>query len=396
MTATILDAKIEELRTHFPSIQERGYFNAGSNGPIPDIAHKAMVAGASEEFEQGRIGPGMYEKLPAYLASARERIAHLINATPGEIAITTSTGDGLNIAFAGLRWQPGDEIVTTNLEHPCMFRPMLLAGHKHGVITRVADIGYGDLNVVRLIEERLTKRTRVIAVSHLQWSTGAVMPLQELADLAHSRGILLFVDGAQSTGQIPIDVKKSGVDVYALPGQKWLCGFTGTGALYVAANCIPDIQPSFIRSCAAADLDGGFVVPAPGALRYEFVDGYGPMIRAWNAVLGWLQDEVEHEWMFERIHELGQRFHRGISGIHGLNVITPREFMGGIVNFTIDGLSAHETASAIYEQGHVVRSLVAPPCPSSVRVSNGWWNTGAEVDSLVDAIAVIARAAREN
>lgn len=394
MTATILDAKIEELRSHFPAILAHGYFNAGSNGPIPDITHQALLEGATEEFEEGRIGPGVYEKMPGYLTSVRERIARLINASPGEVAITTSTGDGLNIAFAGMRWNPGDEIVTTNLEHPCMFRPMLLAGHRSGVITRVVDIGNGDGNVVGQIEQSLTKRTRVIAISHLQWSTGAVMPLQEIAELAHSRDILVFVDGAQSAGQIPIDVKKFGVDVYALPGQKWLCGLTGTGALYVASNRLADIQPSFIRGCGGTDLEGNFIIPAPGAMRYEFVDGYGPMIRAWNATLRWLEDEVGHEWMFERIHELGQRFHRGISGIKGVNVLTPREFMGGIVNFTIDGISVQAAANGIYERGHIVRSVVAPPSPQSVRVSNGWWNTGAEVDSLVDAIAVISRAAR--
>src|SRR5262245_50604091 len=205
-----------------------------------------MVEAAQAELERGRIGPGVYEGLTAGWKQLRAQIADVFGADADEIALMRSTTEGLNVALFGLTWNRGDEVITANLEHGGLFSPLGLLAHRHGVVIRTVDIGNGEGDVVSQLLSAVTPRTRVIAISHLQWSSGAVMPLKDLATEARRRGILTIIDAAQSAGQIPVNLHDLGVDAYALSGQKWLCGPGGSGALYVRRDALSLIQPTYI------------------------------------------------------------------------------------------------------------------------------------------------------
>lgn len=216
--------KIRRLRLELPATVATGYFNAGTNGPLPRKVHETIVGAAERELIAGRIMPGVYEGHAAHKERVREILASIFGGKPDEYAITRSTNDGLNIALNGIAWQRGDEVVTTALEHPGLMAPLALLANRRAIVIRVADVGDGSGDVVAALERAMTPRTRVIALSHVLWSSGAVMPLRDISEMAARYGAIVVVDAAQSAGQVPVDLGESGVAAYAMSGQKWLCG----------------------------------------------------------------------------------------------------------------------------------------------------------------------------
>lgn len=388
--STMTESKITSLRKMLPAVHTTGYFNAGTFGPMPDVALEAAKSVLEREVAEGRIRPGGYLENRERNRRLVVMAAEIFGANDDEIALTHSASEGLSTALGGIDWKRGDEVVTTNEEHPGLLLPLALLAHRQGVVTRYASIGNGGSNVVDSIARLITSRTRVIALSHVLWSTGAVLPLRDVADLAARHGAMVFVDAAQSAGHVPIDLGASGVDVYAMAGQKWLCGPEGTGFLYVRRNRFVDIAPIVARY---GQFDtSGYCLPAPGAHRYESGEFSAPVLAAQEAILTWLRDDVEFDWAYARIRELGARFHSKISTIPGVRVITPANAMAGIVNFMIEGEPPSAVSSKLFERGFTIRYVDAKPCIVSARASVSWWNTEEEVDRLCEAIAEIAAA----
>ena len=385
---TATDARVDALREQLPAVRTTGYFNTGSNGPIPRVAHEAAEEAARREFDQGRIAPGVYEITRERNRHIAALAAEMFGADADEIALTHSATEGLNAALMGMSWDPGDEIVSTTEEHPGLLLPLSLLSHRYGVVTRYADTGDSAGGVVEALARQITSRTRVIALSHVLWSTGAVLPLREIADLARDNELMVVVDAAQSAGQVPVDVHAAGVDAYAMAGQKWLCGPESTGLLYVRRDRFPDIAPTYARNGQFEA--SGYFLPAAGAMRYEIAGFYPPAIAAQAAVLTWLRDDVGLDWAYDRIATLGAEFRARLAQIDGVAVITPAEAMAGLVNFTVAGLSPQEVAARLYERGYTIRYVDNKPCTVSARASVGWWNTEHEVAGLAAAIADLA------
>src|SRR5215213_4717438 len=385
---TATDAKVDALRAQLPAVQTTGYFNTGSNGPIPIVAYEAADAVARRELEQGRIVPGAYTDNRDRNRRFAAMAAAIFGADGDEIALTHSATEGLGTALMGMTWNPGDEIITTFEEHPGLLLPLALLARRFGVVTRYADIGDGSSGVVEALGSRITSRTRVIALSHVLWSTGAVLPLREISELARQHEVIVVVDGAQSAGQVPVDLHALNVDAYAMAGQKWLCGPEATGLLYVRRDSFADIAPTFARYGQFEP--SGYFIPAQGAMRYEIGEFYSPAVAAQEAALRWLRDEVDLAWAFDRIATLGAEFRRRLTSIDGVKVATPSEPMAGLVNFTIAGLSSQDVTSQLYERGYTIRYVETAPCTVSARASLGWWNTAEQVAGLAAAVADLA------
>lgn len=379
--------KLSRLRTQLPAVSTTGYFNAGTNGPLCRPAHDAIVAAAEQELTTGRIVPGVYQGHAEQISCIREVLADIFNADTSELALTRSTNDGLNIALNGIAWNPGDEVLTTNLEHPSLFTPLALLAHRYGIVIKVVDIGNGGGDVVATLEAAITPRTRVLALSHVMWSSGAIMPLHDISAMAHRHNALVVVDAAQSPGQVKVDLHDTGVDAYAMAGQKWLCGPEGTGVLYVATAAFPEISPSHIRYGQADPT--GYLIPAPGARRYEMGECYSPAMIGMEATLKWLRDEVGTEWAFARTKTLAQRFAKGIQELDGVEIFSPLDKIGGLVCFNVPDMTPQELTDTLYARGQTIRYVAYAPGPTIARASIAWWNTEDEVEQLVKEIADI-------
>lgn len=207
------------LRSEFPVLAARAYLNAGTDGPLSHAAEAAARSELQRELQEGRAG-AHFERRQELSQELRGAYARALGADPADVALTTGTTEGMAHVVAGLPLQPGDEILTSDEEHPGLLGP-LSAARERGVEVRVVPFA-------RLAAEE-GPRTRLIACSHVSWMTGALAP----AELADARAPVLL-DGAQGVGAVPVDLAALGCDAYAGAGQKWLCGPDGSGMLFVS------------------------------------------------------------------------------------------------------------------------------------------------------------------
>lgn len=388
MSATVAATKLDALRAQMPALQATGYFNAGTFGPMPQVGADAALELFRSDLELGRIAPGSYERAGERNRSVTEIAAGMFGADAREIALTHSAGEGLNIALMGINWAAGDEVITTAEEHPGLLNPLALLARRYGIVNRVAPVSTDTTEVLDAIEALITSSTRVIALSHVLWSTGMVLPLREICELARANELMVIVDAAQSAGQVPLNLHDLGVDAYAMAGQKWLCGPEGTGLLYVRHDRFADISPTYARY-GQADLSGFFMPPAT-AHRYESGEFTGPVIAAQAATLTWLRDEVDMDWAYARVAEMGALFRSLLTEIPNVEILTPAHAMAGMVNFNVAGRHPREVSDALYGRGYTIRFVDYAPCAVSARASVSWWNSEAEVRGLASAIADIA------
>lgn len=380
--------KLMALRENLPAVSVTGYFNSGSNGPIPKASYEILKSSWDSEYTDGRASLSFYGLGAQKLTSLRATIASIFNADVSEVAITHSTGEGMNAAMQGVMWQPGDEIVTTNLEHPALFFASASVVQRYGLVQNVVDIGYGGGDVLAQLKAAFTPRTRVLMISHLQWSSGAVMPIKEIAAYCRSQGILTVVDAAQGGGQLDIDFHDLDVDVYSMAGQKWLLGPNASGIMLVRKASLGYFRPSYVRGGSWDEY--GFFAPPAGASRFENGEMFGPAIEAFDEGLQWLRDDVGFAWLAARNATLGKRVHKALSKTKNVTVTTPTGNMAGMVCFNVGGMHPRDVSTALAERGYTIRYVEARPCPTSARISASWWTTEEEVDGLCDAIAAVA------
>jgi L-cysteine/cystine lyase len=356
----------EEARGLFPVLERYAYLNAGTLGPLARPTLDAIEERARYDEQQGRGGRAWFESMLELRARVRQKVARLISAEPESLALTSSTTDGCNIVVAGLGLQPGDEVVTTNSEHPGLLLPLAVSG----ATVRVADVASRP---VAEAAERITSlvgpKTKLLALSHVLWTTGQVMPVQQLK---RETGLPLLVDGAQSVGAIPVDVGDA--DYYTVSGQKWLCGPEPLGALYIRdPDSLRIAFPSYWAQ-ASIEPDGSFV-PRDNAERFDTGWIATHMLAGWEAAL-----DLRPDWCFERAAEMTEHCRRTLAGSCG---VIGEPGQGTLVSFVPPGDPA-ETAGELYARGVVVRDL---PGTGWVRASCGWWTSEEDIARLVAGVA---------
>jgi selenocysteine lyase/cysteine desulfurase len=217
------------FRANFPVLENLVYLNAGTDGPIPRVAADAAARELAAEVSDGRVF-SHFERRRALLTDLRAAYAAVLGCDEGEVALTTSTSEGCGAILGGLSLGAGDEIVTSDSEHPGLIGP-LLAARARGVTVKA--VPFRDL------ADAVSATTTLVACSHVNWHTGELAPAA-LADVP----VPVLLDGAQGIGAVEVDVRALGCAAYAASGQKWLCGADGTGMLYVSPELLDQVLPT--------------------------------------------------------------------------------------------------------------------------------------------------------
>ena len=221
---------IETLRKEFPVLESVAYLNAGTDGPLPGAAAQAGAEELLGEARRGRAGEH-FERRRELADELRAAYADALACEPAELALTTCTSDGLSSVIDGMQLSEGDEILTSDEEHPALLGALSAVRALRGVSIRTVPLAS--------IAEAVTEHTQLVACSHISWMSGQLAPA-ELAQLE----VPVVLDGAQGVGAVPVDVRALGCDAYAGAGQKWLCGPDGLGMLYLAPSFMERLQVS--------------------------------------------------------------------------------------------------------------------------------------------------------
>jgi L-cysteine/cystine lyase len=387
------EPQIAALRAELPVLERLTYLNTGTAGPLPRRTVAAITAANERQLVEGRASFKVYmEDYFPLLADVRARFARLLGAEAGEVAITHHTTEGLNIATWGLPWQPGDEIVLTTHEHDAGLLPAYAVARRFGLVVRLVDPAGDAAAVVAAIRAALSPRTRLVILSHVTYTTGAVLPVQAIAEVAHQHGALVAVDGAQAAGAIPVDVRALGADFYAVPGQKWLCGPEGVGALYVRNACLSTLAPTYIGGFALRDFEAvdltGYFLPAPDARRYEQSSLYWPALYGMQESLRWLEEDLGWAWVFTQTAAMTAQCRTMLGDLPGITLHTPASY-GSLTAFSLAGREAQATATQLSEQGVIIRSI---PIYNWLRVATGFFTTEADLARLREELLTAAAA----
>lgn len=385
------DERLEALRDALPALAAGIYLNAGTAGPLPAEAAAAMDEVAAWELRTGRASPALFPETLQRLEEARAAVAAVLHADLDAVALTHSTTDGLGIAAAGIDWRPGDRVVVTSLEHVGLLGHLYGLRDRFGIELVIADVGNGadDERTLAAIGAAIDERTRLVALSHVAWTTGAVLPVAAVAAIAHDRrDVLVLVDGAQSAGAIATDPGVLGADAYAIPAQKWLLGPEGMGALWVGPRGLERLVPSAggFLSFERSDTRG-LGLRWAGARRFEATNFHRPSVVGFARSCGWLAMFVGLEWALERGPRLTRVLAERLAAIPGVRLGAPSDRLATLVSFTIDGWTAAEVCD---ELGRRVFAIVRQVPGELVRVSVGWFSSGAELERFATAVELLA------
>jgi L-cysteine/cystine lyase len=350
---------VDEARAQFPVLERYAFLNAGSSGPLPQAAADAASARLDRDLRLGRSGKEYIEEIFELRERARAGIAAVLGASADHVALTESTTRGCQVVVSGLGLDESDEIVTTTEEH------FGLLGQLHGSGARVV-LAEADEDALLAA---VTPRTRLLAVSHVVWTTGRRL---DLTRLRRPNGPPLLVDGAQSAGAIPIDL--TGADFYTVSAQKWLCGPDPSGALFVRDPERLRVALPSMFSTQSYEPDGSFA-PKDGARRFDAGWIGVPSLAGLEASLG-----VHPEWRYEGAAAVAARCRELLEPL--VDVVTPAG-QSTLVSFRPPGDPA-ELVAKLHEQGVIVREL---PGRDLVRASCGWWTNEDDLRRLAAGLS---------
>jgi cysteine desulfurase/selenocysteine lyase len=395
---------LEKVRADFPILSRKVhdkplvYLDNAASAQKPRAVLDRIMRAYTEEY--ANVHRGLHFLANAATEAyedARETVRRFINApSTEEIIFTRSSTEAINLvaqSFGGMRVKEGDEIVLSIMEHHSNVVPWHFHRERRGAKIRWAPIHEDGSFDIEAFEKLLTERTKMVAIVHMSNVTGTVVPIKEVCRIAHERGIPVLVDGSQSAVHLPIDVRELGCDFFVFTGHKTY-GPTGIGVLWGKREHL-DAMPPF--------LGGGEMIEnvtedwvTYGVPPYKFEAGTPPIVQAigLGAALKYMEG-LGREAIRAHEAEIGRYAQEQLSALNYLRIFGSAPGKGAIVAFEMNGAHAHDVSTIIDREGIAVRAgthcaqplLARYGVTSTCRASFGLYNTKAEVDVLVKALA---------
>jgi selenocysteine lyase/cysteine desulfurase len=374
-----------EVRDQYPLSRDITYFNTGGLGPVCQPA-LAMAAETTRRLqEKSEHGHGL-------LAGARETLARFLGAGPAEIAFVRNATEGNSIIAAGLKLDRGDEVIFESHAHPGGSFCWLHQAKLRGIRVKIFEPDPRDSagNPAR-IEALMTRRTRVVQVSHVTAPTGILLPVAAIARLCRERAVWFHIDGAQSAGMFPFSLREIGCDSFAASGHKWLGAPHETGVLFIRRERLDEVAPTLVGAYSG-EVDGlpGELRLAPTAIRHEYGTRNAAPILALAAAARF-QETIGRERIAARGRALIERVRAGLARVRGVEIPTPADpaACGSMLAFRTAAVPFDRLFARLMRE-HAIRCRpVSEQKLDALRVSTHGFNSPAECDALVAAVEKI-------
>jgi len=382
----LTDEEVFAIRREFPALERYAYFTTNGLGVLPVRAAEAVRA-RLDDLSRNAIVSTLFNNGPI-VEDARARVVRLLGCDAAEVAFCRNTSEGVLWAASSLRFQAGDEILVAQGEYPANVLPWM-AQESRGVITRL--LPQRDRRITPdIVAAAWTPRTRVLAVSFVQYNSGFRADLRGLAEVVHQRGGVLFCDAIQGLGALRLDVRETGVDVLAAGTHKWLLGVQGLGIFYCRRELLDRLDAAHVATGSLVDDRDPEDPHAPyaralvsearrfeeGTRNYLGITALAESLR--------LIEEIGIERIEARVKELTD-YLVGEATRRGCRVGSPRGAgeWSGIVLFAPPegGPSASDLVAAMHRQRITINAR-----EGCIHMGVHFYNTRAEIDRVVAAL----------
>ena len=377
---------VQELRQlFFPITRQSVYLNHAANGPLPRPVARTLHTYIDDTSEFGSIN---FPRWSEYVRGAHRRLAALMHFRPDQVALTASTSDGLMHIAGGLRWLPGDTIISAECEFPSNIYPWLNL-REQGVQVHLVAMRDNRIAVEDVLAS-ITEHTRLVSLSLVEFSTGFRNDIAAIARYCHERGIVCGVDAIQALGALDIDAQALGIDFLAAASHKWLLAPQKTGILYVSDELLAQLQ---------VPRRGWFSVESPfdffnyeqplkaGAARFEHSSSNCLPIIGLDATLG-VFESLDGGMPAVEQRILGLTGY-AIAGLERLGyLVTSPQGEGersGIVCFKVHPDRQHISPQQLADE-LASRNIYVAARGDVVRISPHFYNTVEEIDTLLNAL----------
>ena len=378
-----------DFRAQLPALANKTYFNYGGQGPLPTPALQAITTAWQQIQELGPFTGAVWPYIEQTTGRLRQHLARWFGVPPHRLAFTENVTSGCVLPLWGLPWQPGDELLIGDCEHPGVVAACRELARRQGL--QLATLPVADLRgtpaetearVLERLEQRLTPATRLVVLSHLLWNTGQLMPITAVAQqlAGHSRHPWLLVDGAQSLGCIPLDQAAAAADIYACTGHKWCCGPEGLGAVALSERVLEQAQPTLIGWRSLRSEASGSSSFHSDSRRFEVATSCVPLYAGLEQSLQLLEAEGSAEERLARIQRSSHRLWQGLGAIPRARPLLEVAPPAGLVSFELEGEGPEATVNRLGQQSLWVRSLDEPHC---LRACTHITTTDDEIDRLL-------------
>jgi cysteine desulfurase/selenocysteine lyase len=369
---------IDLIRSEFPVTSKYAYFDHAAVGPLPTRVLEATKRVVQEKSE----GDIHWESWEEGTEAARKSIAELVGARVEEIALTTSTSEGLAVVANGLSYEKDQNIVTCDMEFASNLFPWQALAKRYGVELRVVRNREATLRMEDF-SDVIDAKTKLVAISYVQYSNGFRTDLAELSKIAHENGAYVVTDAVQAVGQMPIDVANLGVDFLASSGYKWLLSPISTGFLYVKRTLLDELWPTIVgyRSDEnPMDFSYRTLQPAQTARRYEAGQLNFPGFAGMKEAIGLLQ-EVGMQNVWNRICSHIDLLRSGIekNGTFQIRSSMNEKNRSGILSLACQ--NPDSIADRLFEHGIVISVR-----GGGLRISPHFYNTEEEIRKLLSEL----------
>ncbi|MEM1375498.1 MAG: cysteine desulfurase [Pseudomonadota bacterium] len=395
---------VNAIRADFPILAREVngkplvYLDNGASPQKPQVVIDAVTTAYSHEYANVHRGLHYLSNLATDKYEAvRGKIAKLLNAPSGdEIVFTSGTTEGINLIAYGWampRFEAGDEIVLSIMEHHANIVPWHFLRERQGAVLKWVDVDVGGALDPQAIIDAIGPKTKLVAITHLSNVLGTKVDVKSIVEAAHAKGVAVLVDGSQAAAHMPVDVADLGCDFYAITGHK-LYGPSGSGAIYIRRERMDEMRPFIGGGDMIAEVHRDEITWNKPPMKFEAgTPGIVQQIGL-GAAIDYM---LGHGMAAISAHEDDLRDYAGtrLGGLNWLNVQGQMPDKAAIFSFTMNGAAhAHDISTILDKKGIAVRAghHCAQPLmehlgvPATARASFGMYNTRAEVDALVDAL----------